>query len=481
MPSLGRVVDELRADKVRASFDVAKLCGRNEKQLRFVQSRARRLVARCSRRSGKTTGVDYRMLDISREPPFAPQLYVTLTRLNAKQIVWSELLRLNHDHQLGGEPNHSELILRMPQGADIVLAGANNEREIAKIRGKRFKGATIDEGQSVPPRIMVPLVNDVIGPTLLDYQGYLAITGTPGPVLAGYFYEADQGTTSGRYERHSWTLEDNVYLPARMAGKSVAEILAEVRAEHRWTLDNPTFRREYLGEWVRDDDALVLHYDAARNACDWQDKPLPGWRYVLAFDIGFDDADAIAVLGYPPHDARLRLVKERVVAKQGISELAGQLREEVETFRPGKVVGDLGGLGKKIAEEIRRRWAINVEAADKNRKVEHVALLDDALRTGAFLAPPDSRFAEDCAVVQWDVDQRARGVLKIATLPHSDIADAVLYGYRAAYHWTERPKPVEPTPEQRMDAHEAKEAAAVERRKSREWWDDGGGDGGVFG
>jgi len=474
-------LEQLRAELRRAKFTPEALCGRNPPQLAFVKSRARRLLARCSRRAGKTTGIDDRMLTIAMEPPYAPQLYVTLTRLNAKQIVWGDLLRANHEHGLGGEPNHSELILKMPRGADIVLAGANNEREIAKIRGKKFKGANVDELQSIPDRIAVPLIDDVIGPALLDYGGYLALTGTPGPILGGLFYDADEGKRKGEFEHHRWTLRDNVYLPAVVAGRTADEILQEVLAEHGWDANNPTFRREYLGEWVRDDDALALHYDPIRNACSAEATRRPGWVYVVAFDIGFEDADAIAVLGWAPGERKLRLVREIVVRRQGISELGDQLKHVVDTYHPMKVVGDLGALGKKIAEELRRRWGMNIEPADKLRKAEHLILLDDGLRTGAFLAPPDSQFAEDCAHMQWDPDAKAKGKLELAASYHSDIGDAVLYGYRVAYHWAEKaPAPPLPTPERelkRMDDFWEREARAIEQARSREWWDDAG-DGG---
>ena len=467
-----RAIAELRAERARLKFTPEALCGENPKQFAFVTSRAKRLVARCSRRGGKTTSVDDRMLLLAQEPPFIPQLYCTMTRRYAKDIVWNDLLRANYEHGLGGIPNHGDLILKMPKGADIVLAGANNEREIAKIRGKRYKGVNIDEAQSIPERVLKPLIDDIVGPTLLDYDGYLALTGTPGPVLGGTFYEADQGTKAGKWERHHWTLVDNVYLPVRRQGASVESILAKIREEHGWDAFNPTYRREYLGEWVRDDDALALHYDPLRNACDFEDAPRAGWVYVIAFDIGFEDADAIAVLGWAPGERVLRLVKETVVRRQGISELGAQLLAQVDRYKPMKIVGDLGALGKKIAEELRRRWGLNIEPAEKTRKAEHLTLLDDALRTGAFLAPPVSQFAEDCAHMQWDPAAKAKGKLELTDSYHSDIGDAVLYGYRVAFHWAER-KPEPPKTElQRLDDWERAEGRRIEAEQRRGWLDD---------
>ena len=181
-------------------------------------------------------------------------------------------------------------------------------------------------------------------------------------------------------------------------------------------------------------------------------EPVKGWKYVIAFDIGFEDADAIAVLGWAPGERKLRLVREVIRAKQGITELGNELRLLWNVFHPQRLVGDLGALGKKIGEELQSRWGLPVEAADKQRKAEHVALLDDALRTSAFAAPPDSRFAEDCAIIQWDADEKAKGRLTFEGAYHSDIADAVLYGFRVAWHWIEE---IAPPPMTEIDQHRA--------------------------
>lgn len=428
-------------------FDASTVC--YPTQLAFVRSKVKRKVLRKTRRAGGTVGLATWFLEGAFEPPFANQLYVTSTLKNARRLVWPTLNKLNVERNLGGVPNEVEAFLRFPELPNeprIYLGGAKDQGEIDKIRGYEggLKKVAIDEVQAMRPSILTTLVDDVIEPSLFDYDGELALVGTPGKILSGYFYDVDAGELREGWEHFFLSLLRNPFLAAK-SGKPPEQILAELRQRRGWTEDNPTYRREYLGEWVTDTDALALHFDAVRNACDGQLDPTPGWHYVLAFDIGFEDADAIAVLGWAPHDRRLRLVREIVTRKQGITELGNQLVALHKMFRPVRTVGDLGALGKKIGEELRNRWAIPVEAADKTRKAEHIALLDDALLTGAFLAPPLSAFAEDCAIVQWDDDAKAKGILRFDDAYHSDIIDAVLYGYRAAFHWLETIAPPELT------------------------------------
>lgn len=420
-------------------FDPHKLC--YPEQLAYVESGAKRKVLRKTRRAGGTVALAVSFLAAAGRAPYANQLYVTSTLKNAKRLVWPTLKKINAKYRLGGIPNETEGFMRFPGIENepiIFLGGAKDKEEIEKIRGYEggLKRAAVDEVQAIRSSILHTLVDDIIEPSLFDYDGELDMVGTPGPVSAGYFYDVDKGAERDGWEHFFLDLRRNPYLGLK-SGKPAEQILEELRTRRKWALDNPTYLREYCGEWVTDADALALHYDLVRNRCEWQEAPIPGWRYLLVFDIGFDDADAIAVLGWAPHERKLRLVKEVITRKQGITPLGNQLKQLWMIFKPAEVIGDLGALGKKIGEELKQRWALPVEAADKARKAEHIGLLDDALRTGSFLAPVDSVFAEDCAIVQWDAEKKAKGLLEFDKSVHSDIIDAVLYGYRKAYHWAE--------------------------------------------
>ena len=189
--------------------------------------------------------------------------------------------------------------------------------------------------------------------------------------------------------------------------------------------------------------------------------------YVIGVDLGFDDSDAICVLGWSGKEPKLYLVHEDVLPKQLISELAAKLEALVKTYSPLGIVMDTGGLGKKIAEEIRKRTALPVEAADKVRKFEHIELLNDAIRTGLFVAPKGSRFGSDALKVEWDKTIPERPKIKAGF--HSDIADSVLYAYRKALHWLHEPTRERPRPgTAEAQALDAEEMEALQERLWRE-------------
>lgn len=461
---LARYLDDRAKERRSQEFSAEALC--SPAQLPLVRSKAKRKVARCSRRAGKTVATSIALLEGAIQPPFANQGYITLSLKNAKRLVWPTLKRLNQEYSLGGVPNETEGALRfpgLPNEPNIYLGGVKDRGEIEKIRGweggaKRF---VIDEAQSIRTSLLQEVVDDVIEPALLDYDGELMVSGTPGPVKTGYFHDIDVGAKRGSWEHFFWTLLENPYLQAK-SGKPPGQILAELRERRGWTEDHPTYVREYRGQWVNDVDALVFHYSAEVN--DFTAPPEGRLTYVMGVDLGFEDADAIAVLGWGEHDRTVYLVEEHVDRKQGVTELADRVRALYLKYKPIRLVADFGGLGKKIAEEIRRRHSLPVEAADKARKLEHIALLNDAMTAGRLRARAGGNFAEDCALVQWDADARAAGTLKIAEDYHSDITDAVLYAYRACLGYLATPAPPPQTHEQAFIARlAAKERSGATR------------------
>jgi hypothetical protein len=145
------------------------------------------------------------------------------------------------------------------------------------------------------------------------------------------------------------------------------------------------------------------------------------------------------------------------------------IQEYKDLYNPIRMVMDAGALGKKIQEELRFRHGLNLEAAEKTRKVEFIELLNDDLRTEKFKAFKGSLFEEDCMLVQWDKDSRLRNPErpKISDTYHSDICDAVLYAWRECRHYmSEKPadKPAENS-NAYMKELEMREAEDMERQQ----------------
>jgi Terminase RNaseH-like domain len=406
-----------------------------KEQLNFITDQAKFKAAVCSRRSGKTVACAAHLIHEAITKPGRIALYITLSRLNAKRIIWNELLAINSRFELQGEVNETELSIRFPNLSIIYLSGAKDKSEIEKFRGLAISLCYIDECQSFRAYIK-DLIDDVIGPALMDYAGSLALIGTPGPVPSGYFYEC--AVSGSAWSKHGWTFWQNPHI-ARKSGEPHESILSRELTRRGVEITDPSIQREWFGKWVIDADALVFKYDPHRN--HFESAPdHKKWQMVIGVDIGFDDADAIAVLGWNEHHRESYLLEEIISNKQTVTDLAEAIGKLIAKYNPLRVVMDTGGLGKKIAEEIRKRYSIPIQAAEKSRKFEYIELVNDALRTGHLFAKKDSRFAQDCMILEWDQDKTTPDRKVVSDTYHSDICDAVLYAYREALHWLSQPE-----------------------------------------
>lgn len=421
-----------------------------EQQYKFIMDPAKFKTAVCSRRAGKSSACALDLIDTAMRQE-GDVVYITLNRKSAKKIIWRELLRLDKKFKLNCKIDNTELTMMLANGNIIHVSGAKDSSEIEKFRGMALRKVYIDEVQSFRPYIE-ELIDDVLEPALTDYDGSLILIGTPGPVPAGYFYTASH---SAGWSHHKWTLHDNPYI-LQKSGKTAQEIIKE-RAERRGLpMDAPSIRREYFGEWVRDEDSLVFKFDRDRNLYFHEPEDL---MYVMGVDIGYQDADAIAILGYSLKEQKVYLVEESIKTKQNITELANQMKYFQEKYKIVKTVMDAGALGKKIQEEIRTRHGISVYPAEKTRKNEFIELMNDDLRTGKFMAKPSSRFEQDAALLQWDFEMNPP---QISSRYHSDVCDAALYAWRECRHYI---KPDEAP--RRLSAAEA--MAAMEEAEMERW------------
>lgn len=423
-----------------------------DKQLELVNDTARFKTAVTTRRAGKTVSCAADLLSTALEEPFTVSLYITLSRTNAKKLVWRELKKINRQFGLSIEFNESELSATAPNGSIIYCSGASDKTEIEKFRGLALKKIYIDESQSFPA-YLGDLIDEVLAPALMDHAGSLILIGTPGPVPTGYFYDCSQ---SKNWSHHYWTFWDNPHI------KNAKQVFEDELKRKGVSANNPTIQREWFGRWLLDTDSLVYKYDDTKN--HYNDLPEDKYTYLLGVDLGFNDADAIAVLAWSENSKVTYLVEEIVVRRQGISELVAQIDSLKSKYDISKIIVDQGGLGKKISEELNRRYKLATQPAEKSRKVEFIELLNDALRTGGIKARKDSLFAQDCMKVEWDVDKSTPDRKVISKRFHSDICEAVLYAWRESYSFTHVPV----TPKPKIGSKEWSDAEALRMEEAAE-------------
>jgi hypothetical protein len=455
-------------------------------QRKAVLDTAQMVACLCSGRAGKTRGFLLRAVRAMQEHPNSVIPYIALTRASAKRILWPQLVELNEQLQLGLTLNATDLTATAVNGAQIFCVGANRAEEIEKLRGVPMPLAGIDEAASFRGALLRYLIEDVLTPRLMDLRGQLWLVGTPGPVPAGFFYDVTTGAELG-WSVHKWTVFDNPHLPH---AKQWVDELIERRG---WTWEHPTVRREYLGQWARDDSVLVYKYNPAINLVSAMPESyasLRNWSHVMGVDYGMVDECAWVVWAFQTRGPDQTSYAVHAQKEAGLlpDEAARVTADLIQRFDVVSTVGDAGGLGKPYIEEARRRFSLPIKNADKQQKLAHIELFNGDLQSQRIklLCGCADPYADEMSTVQWEVSRVP--VVSGGTIRHEDrrredprfpnhCCDAGLYGNRASTAYLNHEESRElPDPRDLMGMRALEQesrwlhAQRIEQQQST-WWD----------
>lgn len=454
---------------------------KNPYQQYLIDDPSTRKAALCPRRSGKSWAAMAYAHIVCLKQPNARVVIATLTLKTAKNIYWWEMEAFARHYGLNLDRNLNELRVDFPNGSKIMLIGAESKAQVDKLRGGKYNLIIIDECKSFPEIILTELIREVMEPALDDYKGTLLLIGTPGNLLAGPFYEATfpgliddredsnlRGQpfsrcyanpepywkrtkgTEPRWSRHTWSRQDNVFIPHLWA-----ESLKR-KAREGWDDDHPTWLREYLGHWVPADSAYVYALNAMirkdKDRCLWYPDlksnekfglPPGNWHYVLGLDLGFEDDTALCIVAYNDLDPILYHCWEMKKPHLDVDQV-GTWVEHARSLVDGQfdaIVGDFGGGGKQIIETFRRRYGINIIAAEKTQKFDYIELLNADYLSGRIRIMKNSDLYHEKCMLTWDLSKASKEMLaktgKLREAPElpNHLCDAFLYTWRYCYHF----------------------------------------------
>lgn len=460
------------------------------KQRAFIEDKTKRKCAQTSRRAGKSHGIGCWLLQGAETHPGVKSCYIALTRGKAKSLLWDDCLAvINRKYKLGLELKQDQGLLYIvhPNGYRIWLVGMDNAAEAEKIRGEKLYRVVIDEAQAFGP-YLEQMIEEAIIPTLVDYNGELALTGTPSPLCVGYFWAATTGgdPNVAKWKTHSWTVLDNPYIQGEAW-------LKEEKIRNGWDDSHPRYRREFLGEWTEDVGSLVYPLTAENS---WQpDSELPfglppgEYSYGLGVDLGFSlhstaftlvalrrgTGQIYALKSY----TRSQLIPTALAAHvQGVREMVKKEAAQPEAPAASlRVVVDEGALGKGYAEQM-RAMGVACEPAQKTEKRAYQEIVRGLVLTGH--APEKNErgeylggagllvnfaqcreLVEECRKLQFDDET---GLEDERYVRHC--ADSLLYIVRAMFP-TYAPQENEPTPgsAEALKAEMAKQRAATIKKQ----------------
>lgn len=493
--------------------------GANPVQRALIDDRSLYIGGLCPRRSGKTFAVTSKALHLGESRPNSRVLIISLTLKSTVENYWNGspggLWAQNHKYGLELKFNTTAHTWYHQNGSRGILAGAETKADIEHLRGAAAEAdlVIIDECKSFAPSHLQDLIENVIEPGLMTRNGQLVLIGTPGSLPLGPFYhatclaarlgEGDDATPTcilykdrtnppaiyarfspdeleDLYSLHTWTIEDNIAVPGQWARA------LRIKRQRGWDDDNPTWRREFLGQWVSDASDLVYSWIAARaqGKATWEPDPKFGksgldpaegpWHILLGLDIGFVDSSAMVLVAWSETVKELRQIDE--FKRSGLD--AQAFIEEVlaivdEYGPPEAVVADFGGSGARmIVETLNQRYGQAIQAAQKRDKNDYIELLNGDFLADRVKIIPQSELAVELEGLQWDLSNNAKHILARTGRLREDpscpnhLCDALLYIWRFAYHFFSVPNSAAPAPGT-LEYAQAEEEAAIARYIAR--------------
>lgn len=400
-------------------------------QRRFWEHPAKLRAQVCGRRAGKTSGAARAILAKALTVSNANVIVVETSRTSQASKTFQAALE--QEAKRGGialKPNRQELIYTLESGTRIHIMGAYDRRQADSIRGvERLALMYIDEPASFRPSVLEYILDEAGGAALMDLDGEVVLSGTPGAACIGPFYDiTEAGKRSGWHITH-WTARDNPHIA------HATQWMEARRKERGWSTSHPVYLREYEGRWVKDLESLCYPYLASRNAADGL-PDVGGWSYYLGLDYGYIDSTAWVVWATSPHTPVAYCVESGKASGLTPSDAAERVRMLDSRYRFTQRVGDTGGIGKAYVEEVRKRFGIRIQPADKREKRAGMEFMAGSMRDGLvkWIVGANADYVEEMSVLQWN-EQRTEPDPRFA----DHLCDGGIYGYKATPHYLYQP------------------------------------------
>lgn len=388
-------------------------------------------------------------------------VYVAPTLGAAVKLLWEPLKDTVHALGMWAEVDFREapreggkICVFDRTGSMLHLLGAEDRRDMEKLRGQPFDGVGVDEAASFSPELLDWFIERIITPRLGERRGWLALGGTPGHDLRGSFYEATRpGSTIHRpyarrndpdfagwtkWSSHAWSLADIAALPdAKRWPAIVANWVAAVeeKAKHQWADDHPIWMREYLGLWATDASETVYKYRAHVDGKEWNqwDPPREGplgiaelpaqfndWNYGFGLDLGAKDPFACVVFAISPSDPTRTLYHVwEVQQPKAIAEDIAKIMfgDALDHQHPRGLIGAIGwpngivvdsaNLGPLFIEELARVYGLKCVPSERRpgQKFSAIELFNGDLLAGRVKILKGSELEKQIVQLRWKEDE----------------------------------------------------------------------------
>lgn len=402
-----------------------------DKQLKFITDPHKLKALFCTRRAAKSYTGGLYLVHEALSVASCNCLYIGLTRLSAKGIIWKDVLKdIDKKNNLGMKFNGSELTATTGNGSVIYVTGADaDDDEMEKLLGKKYRLVIIDEAASFTVDLR-RLIYGILKPATVDQGGSICLLGTSGNLTSGLFFDITTGKESG-WNLFEWTAHDNPHV-----AKQWQVELDDIALNRPLFMETPLFKQWYLNEWVIDVDQLVYRFSYGRNEYSSPPNFRNGWSYILGVDLGYDpDPSAFVVVCFHEHDPVLYVLTCFKQTEMDITDVANRIKYYQKEFDIQRIVID--GANKQAVMEIQKRHDIGLTAADKTGKVDFIQIMN------AEMIQAKIKLSSECQELKDEYMGLIWNEKSLRKEEHSNCAnhlcDAALYAWRFCYQFLSKP------------------------------------------
>lgn len=420
---LEQIVLELQRRSNRAQVSFIDENFAKQKEILLDNSRFQAWL--CTRRGGKSTTFAKKALARLVNNSGHKGLFLALTLDSAKSILWDIVESELDQKKIKYTPYKQQGIFQLENKSQLRFFGVDSSyKEMRKILGQKLSIVGIDEAGSMTID-MENLIYQMISPALVDLSGDLVLLGTAENIPNTFHEKVTRGLVAG-WSVHKWTTFDNPYQRDNWK-----------REIERLKRDNPNiekaswFRTHYLNEWCTDDD-LKIYFLTENNFFESSNE----YEFkAVGVDLGFNDATAFVLVGYNRNSPKLSVIESHKFTEMDFTDVAKFLRQMIDVHDPFKIVID--GANKQGVEELKRRWGIPLQSAEKTDKSSYIRIMSDEIKTQKIMINKNknNELVKEMSELMW-----LKGTDREDPRCQNHLCDALLYVWREMKNYINQEK-----------------------------------------
>lgn len=402
-----------------------------DKQISFIEDPARLKASWTTRRGAKSYADGIYLIKEAQEVDACNCLYLGLTRISAKAIIWKDVLKdINRKDSLDINFNGTELTATTQNGSIIYVSGVDvDEDERKKLFGRKYRLVVIDEAALYKIDLR-DLVYVVLKPAMADMRGTIVLSGMSSNITQGLFYDITTRKEKG-WSLHTWTAHDNPFI-----AKQWQEELDDITINRPEFKETARYKQAYLNQWVIDEDAKVYKFVSERNrALTLPQRDTP-YHYVLGIDLGHSpDPTAFVIGAYHDTTNVLYLLHAEKHLEFDVTDVAEKIKSLEKTLTFDVKVVD--NANKQAVAELNTRHGSNLIAADKTGKSDFINLMNDEfIQKKIMLLNGANELATEYDSLVWETED---GRVSLPRKEHESLpnhhTDAALYLWRYCHQY----------------------------------------------